>query len=106
MLPVLLHKHDLALDLAQEFRMMKRKTISPRANWQDTLESQGFNFHTMDGQTYWNETAYYLFSKQEINILEQATQELHDLCLQAVEVIINRGWLHKALYSGMVYSRH
>jgi glutathionylspermidine synthase len=86
--------------------MMLRKAIQPRPFWQATLEAQGFDFHTMDGQPYWNETAYYEFTEREATILEKASQELHDLCLHAVEVVINRGWLRTPAHTGLDHSSH
>jgi glutathionylspermidine synthase len=41
----------------------------------------------MDG-TYWDETACYAFSAEEVDRLEAVTEELHGLCLAAVEVVI------------------
>lgn len=78
---------------------MIRKQSKPRAEWQDTVESQGFYFHTVESKTYWDESACYEISKQEVDTLEQATEELHALCRHAVEVIIQRGWLRAAVHS-------
>jgi len=48
-------------------------------------------YHTIDGQPYWDETAYYAFSPSEIDQLDIATQELHEMCIKAAEhVITNR----------------
>jgi glutathionylspermidine synthase len=66
---------------------MKRISITPRPNWQAKVESLGFGFHTM-GDTYWDESAYYAFTMAEINTIEQATNELWDMCLQAVESVM------------------
>jgi glutathionylspermidine synthase len=68
---------------------MQRRTATPRPNWQRLVEAVGLTFHTLpDGRPYWNESAYYEFTSQEINTLENATQELDRMCLQAVEQII------------------
>lgn len=82
---------------------MHRKNITPRLQWQDRLESQGFYYHTPDGQTYWDETAYYALTEREALTLEKATQELHALCLHAIEVVIKRGWLRQTPYPALVY---
>jgi glutathionylspermidine synthase len=42
----------------------------------------------MDG-TYWDESACYAFSADQVDLLESATEELHRMCLAAVEVVIN-----------------
>lgn len=70
---------------------MERHVTPPRFNWQETVESQGMSYHTIDGQVYWDETGYYTFSSSEIDELESATQELHEMCIKAAEhVITNR----------------
>lgn len=70
---------------------MRREPRTPRKGWQATLESQGFSFHTIDGQPYWREDACYAFSAAEIDELESATRELHALCLEAVDRIVRDG---------------
>ena len=72
---------------------MRRIDSSPRANWQSDVEEIGFTYHTIDGDLYWNEAGWYEFSLSEINHLEQATNCLHDLCLQAVQVVIDENRL-------------
>ena len=67
---------------------MERTVTPPRFDWQEKVESYGMGYHTIDGQTYWDETVYYSFSSSEIDELEAATAELHDLCLKAAEHVI------------------
>jgi len=70
---------------------MQRIESTPRPNWQKLVESVGLSFHTTDdGKSYWDESAYYLFQLPEINQLESATYALNDLCLKAVEHIVER----------------
>ena len=45
---------------------MQRIVCSERNDWQETAEATGFAFHTIDGERYWDERAYYAFSLQEI----------------------------------------
>ena len=61
----------------------------PRPNWLATVESQGFHFHTPDGQPYWDESAYYQFTSAQIDELERATYELDRMCLEAVRHVID-----------------
>lgn len=69
---------------------MRRVQILERPDWREKVEPLGFLFHTTDGTTpYWNESAYYEFSAGEIERLEQATNELHEMCLQAVQHVID-----------------
>lgn len=69
---------------------MKRIDIAPRPNWEKLLEEQGFIFHTLRGEPYWDETAYYLFNAAEIDVLEKASNELQALCLEACQRVIDQ----------------
>lgn len=68
---------------------MQRLRSQPRTDWQQRVESQGLHYHTLDGQPYWDESVCYAFRTDEIDQLERATYELHDLCLKAVEQVIS-----------------
>ena len=67
---------------------MQRISIAPRNNWQKTVEALGFGFHTAD-VPYWDESAYYTFTLPEIEKIEAVTAELWDMCLQAVQHVID-----------------
>jgi glutathionylspermidine synthase len=70
---------------------MERIVTPPRFDWQEKVESQGLSYHTIDGQIYWDETAYYSFTCSEIDELEAATAELQELCIKvAAHVIENK----------------
>ncbi|PYE56437.1 glutathionylspermidine synthase family protein [Deinococcus yavapaiensis] len=66
---------------------MRRVAIPPRANWRARNEELGFLFHSMGG-TYWDERAAYAFTAEQIDELEEATNELHRLSLIAVEHVV------------------
>jgi glutathionylspermidine synthase len=68
---------------------MNRVDTSPRPNWPARVEEVGLTFHTADGQKYWDESAYYRFSSKEIDLLEKAANDLHQMCLQAAQHIID-----------------
>lgn len=69
---------------------MKRIRIAPRADWRETAEQFGFRFHTFDGEPYWDESAYYQFSLEQIERdLEAPTQELHEMCLDLVARVVD-----------------
>ena len=56
---------------------MQRHAIPQRANFLARTQELGFDFHTPDGQTYWDETAFYAFSLKEIERdIETPTEEL------------------------------
>ncbi len=46
------------------------------------------DYHTIDGTVYWDESAYYSFTDTEIDRLELVTDQLHKLCIKAVEHVI------------------
>ena len=69
---------------------MERIRSTPRPDWQRTVESQGFYFHTTEAaQPYWDESAYYRFGRGEVDAIERATYALDDMCLQAVQHVID-----------------
>lgn len=67
---------------------MRRILTKPRMNHKEKLEEIGFSFHSWDD--YWNESVYYQINANQIDILEQATNELHQMCLVAVQYVIDR----------------
>ena len=68
---------------------MKRVDTAERPQWRDYAESVGFAFHTFDGEPYWDETAYYQFSLQQIeDDLEAPTEELHEMAMELVDEIV------------------
>ena len=73
---------------------MQRNNIKIRENWAEKVEKLGFNFHTIEG-TYWDESAYYAFTPQEIEQIEMATSELWEMCLKAVDYVIEKNLFSK-----------
>ena len=67
---------------------MERIKTSPRNNWQKVVENVGFGFHTTD-VAYWDESAYYTFTLNEIEQIEKATNTLWELSLKAVQHVID-----------------
>src|SRR5690349_16994305 len=63
---------------------MRREKQKERPGWRKRCEDAGFFFHSMGG-TYWDETSCYAFSSSQIDALEAATAELHQLCLKAAD---------------------
>ena len=63
---------------------MDRQNVAPRPGWRAKCEAVGFRFHSEDG-VYWDESACYRFTPAEVDTLEAATAELHQMCLCAVE---------------------
>ncbi len=67
---------------------MNRHTIDPRPNWQKRVEKYGLHYHTLNDEPYWDESAYYAFSRFQIDTIERATSELFEMCLALVEQVI------------------
>ena len=74
---------------------MRREILTPRPDWRAKVEALGLDFHTADdgagGAPYWWEAAAYVFSAAEIDLIEEATDALHQLCLEAVDRVIAAG---------------
>ena len=62
---------------------MERIACTPRPHWQARVEHLGLVWHGADAQPYWDESACYRFSPDEIAEIEQATAELYRLFLAA-----------------------
>jgi len=68
---------------------MRRVSIAPRTDWKATAERYGFHFHTIDGASYWDESAYYAFTLEQIERdIEAPTAELHDMAMSLVGEVI------------------
>jgi glutathionylspermidine synthase len=67
---------------------MQRIPSDPRPNYQERIESVCLLWHDRDD--YWSERAYYRLSRDEVNQLERATNELHARCLDVVQHVIDR----------------
>jgi glutathionylspermidine synthase len=64
---------------------MRRVPCSERDDWRATAEQAGFSFHTIDGERYWDERAYYAFTLDEIErAIEEPTAEIDAMCLELV----------------------
>jgi glutathionylspermidine synthase len=62
---------------------MQRIVCPERDDWHTTAEASGFDFHTIDGERYWDERAYYAFSLGEIeHEIEAPTAEIDAMCLE------------------------
>ena len=75
---------------------MRRVRIEPRPDWRRIVSEQGLVYcetRHPDGslRPYWDESAYYSFSDEEVAELERVTAELFDMCVEAGDRIIERG---------------
>jgi len=72
---------------------VERVAAAPREDWTARVEALGFDFHTIGGAPYWDESAYWTFSAAEIDVLEAAAEELHRLMLEAADAAVRDGRL-------------
>jgi glutathionylspermidine synthase len=69
---------------------MRRVPIQRRHNEIDRAREWGFDFHSIDGEVYWEESAYYAFSLYEIEQdIESVTDRLYALCVELAGQILN-----------------
>jgi glutathionylspermidine synthase len=63
-----------------------RRIICPeRDDWVATAEAAGFDFHTIEGERYWDERAYYAFTLDQIERqIEAPTGDIDAMCLELV----------------------
>ncbi|MRK01484.1 glutathionylspermidine synthase family protein [Aeromicrobium sp. S22] len=67
---------------------MRRVQTTARPDWLSRVEEQGLTYavdRTGDGSEvpYWDETAYYEFTEDDVDYLERVTDELHTMAMQA-----------------------
>ena len=68
---------------------MLRIPIAERRDWRATALEYGFHFHTLYGEPYWDESAYYQFSLKQIeHHIEDPTAEIHQMCLDVVDRVV------------------
>ena len=75
---------------------MHRETLAPRPDWRAKVEAVGLDFHSNGGEPYWWESACYAFSSTEVDLIEEATETLHQLCLEAVDRLVAKGLVSRA----------
>ncbi len=71
---------------------MQRHRCPPRPGWRERVEAVGLTYHSHEAGPYWDESAAYEFTAAEIAVLETAARDLHRLCLDAAEAVVERGW--------------
>ena len=64
---------------------MQRIACDERPDWKAKADAAGFVFHSMGGERYWDERAYYAFTLNEIEQdIEAPTGELDAMCRELV----------------------
>jgi glutathionylspermidine synthase len=65
---------------------MQRIPLDPRPDWQARADAVGFTWSHESGERYWDESAAYAFTLDQIEQdLEAPTEELHQMCLDLVD---------------------
>ena len=64
----------------------------PRGGWQERVESAGLTWHGAGAEPYWTEDRNLVFTLEAAEVLEDAANELHAMCLKACDEIARRGW--------------
>ena len=69
---------------------MQRIVCPERDDWQTTAEASGFDFHTIDGERYWDERACYAFTLEEIEReIELPSAEIEAMCIELAGAVVD-----------------
>ena len=69
---------------------MQRLACPERDDWRLTAEASGFVFHSIGGERYWDERAFYAFTLDEIErLIELPTAEIDAMCIELVASAID-----------------
>jgi glutathionylspermidine synthase len=60
---------------------MKRQRLTPRPDMLAHAKRLGFAFAEIAGEPYWDEAACYVFTSDEVDVLEAATAEIEARCM-------------------------
>jgi len=71
---------------------MQRHGGNPRPDWRRKVEEIGLTYHSHDCGPYWDESACYQLTADEVATLESAANALHQLCIDAAEAVIEHAW--------------
>ncbi len=75
---------------------MKRVALTPRPDVLAHARRLGFAFAEIAGEPYWDETACYVFTRDEVDALEAATAEIEARCMEAAAYAVQHD-LHDPL---------
>ena len=74
---------------------MKRHVCMPRSDWREKVEQKGLTYHSHEEGPYWDESACYELTAEEVDTLEKAAHALHYLCIDGAEAVIKNNWWHR-----------
>ena len=65
---------------------MQRIAVAERSDWKETAAQHGFTFHSVGGVPYWDESACYRFTLEQVETdLEDPTAAIEEMCFAVVE---------------------
>lgn len=68
---------------------MDRISVAERPDWRKVARENGFTFHHVGGQKYWDESAYWRVGLRELETeIEDPTVELYAMCLALVDDVV------------------
>ena len=73
---------------------MERLILPVRPDWAEKCKAQGLyicDATSTDGTPYWSDGVSYKFTATEIDQLEEATDQLHAMCMELVKKIVESG---------------
>ena len=77
---------------------MLRIDIPERKEWKALADELGFHFHTIDGEPYWKEDAYYQFTMEQVERdIEGPTEAVHEMCMELVDKVCHSNALMQRL---------
>lgn len=70
---------------------MLRHNVPVRRDLDQIAADNGFDFHIIDNEIYWDESRAYRFTLRQIEEqIEKPTAELHQMCLEVVDRAVKR----------------
>ena len=76
-------------------KILELRQCPARAHWQTKVEQDGFTWHTLEGTPYWAEGRYLEIDLASAEVLEDAANTVHALCLEACDQILKRDWFSR-----------
>ena len=89
---------DRPRHLIRQLNIVQRIPCDERSDWRAQADQAGFAFHTIDGERYWDERAYYAFTLEEVERdIEAPTAELEQMCYDLVDCAVKDERILRAL---------
>ena len=74
---------------------MLQLDIEPREGWEHRLLELGFDFYEVSSKhPYWCESRYFQLNREQVDHIDNVTEELHELAIKAVAHVFDNDLLH------------